>query len=1176
MKINILKNKYLKNGLIIILGTLAYSLYSYNTSYATKTEPYYFGVKASEYEGFVDEDIPPAVRLIKSVDGMPVGTILYKTQYLNFTYYTPATPKELQGTDKEDNPTKYRKWGPWEMPGNQVAYEESVAGTIVPGFIPSSYTYSKVTIAKGSTIEGIKTNSLGVDYRVELGTLTSAFTGKPKSITNYKASGDPHIYFNLSGTNLKGKGSVDIGRIPVASATVSGKINLYYSDTRPIYDNFSKYGRYSDSTEVETSILSDSSHENIELGKWLNPSYAPYDLAGKKGEWKLLGYNSDGDPVTNPYSLDESLYFRGNSAVKDYDIRYTPWNPNDDKDGETETKKVEASEFFPALTRFDTDKKFYDLKYELIKRLFNEGLFKRKLSTLDDDIKDMLKRVSFRNHPVHESTVIRVQRRIGTSTRFFTVFNELSDMYLHSMSVTDSSGTTVASYSYNVKTGVVTKKDGEGIIAGEKYTVKVYLGNAKNKAILATKNQAEIGLKSNYKDFEFLPISSTTDTQSKEVANTIGDTKGSKSSVIKFTITAPNADFFDIYGYVGYKHLGTDNLDESNDVGRIRMNINGTDYTEQYEYSHADLVAKKIEFLDENGNIAYSYTRGASSPSINNAIIPGKSYTIKYTIVNEGNEAKYRVRSAGSWSGNNWIPGSWGGWIYYDCYVNSRYAYTRIGSNTLNANDVVPSKEQFTVSNEIPVTNGVSNVFKIYANTQLTYTRDNVVFEYPYVDTSFSFTTNTHANKDTTNDSLDVVIKPTYDATISNVRIHPINEYTDGGSRKTSYLITYDANLNVDGFMNSNDVTMLVETSINIGGKTVSFPDLLTVGSNKNISHSVNDVTISSSGVMTATVFLNYNEHTYETNYINNKATGTTSIRLITSPFNGKNTDKATGTDNSDGSLLMGGGSLNNNCLITRTKNNWSVTHRKVAWSSTNKSYVGADGLTKTFKKYSISSDTTLSPINYYETFNIESILFRSKDTMDKKLGTDGWIDLLNASQKDLATIKAGYGFELKVISKYKTNVKNTMPSLPNYVASSSGNFYNNTSKDANINLPKDIYIELPGSNSTRKILSVTGFSGTTQGINVQETDESTSSETIKKFTYTIKATNTLGIKESSKIFTPTSLKDGNYKVSIYTPPIAGVPSVNKGAYSTMCDRKDVNITVKGSYTDDLNYHITQ
>ena len=1165
-------------GVLYLSGVFLALLSNINNTYASdKTEPYYWSGTVSEYDGFVDPEIPPAVKLKKSIDGMPAGTILYRTEYLGFTYYCPATPEELQDTDLEVNSTKYRKWGPWDMPINQVAYQETVVGNIEPGFIPSSYSYSTVTIPKGTTVQGIKINSEGGDYRTTLGTLNASYTGKIKSVTDYKGINDPHVYFDLTGTNLEGVGAVNIGRVPVSKITTKGKINFYYKDSRPIYDNFPQYGKYADRDASDINIISDDSHTYVEQGKWVNPSYAPYDLGGKNGEWVYLGYNADGDVLKNPYSLETSLYFRGNSALKEFDMRYTPWNPTDSKPGEEEKKKEFAYQEFPKRTKYDTDSKYYNTKYNLIKSLIQKGVFFRRSNlTLKQDVEDMLNRISFRNHPVNEASVMMVQRRMNESTRYFTVFNELSDIYLHTMRVKDKSGNVVGFYTYDVNTGNVERKHGENIKAGEKYTVEVYLGNAKNRDIIATKNQSQIGLTTNYKEQDYLTIGETKYTQSKEVPNTMTATKGSKSSVMTYTITAPESDFFDIYGYVGYKHMGTDNLDYTNDIGRIRMNITDIGATGERQESKADLVAKKIELLDSNDKVVYSYTRGASEPSVNKAIVPGNTYNIRYTIVNEGDDAKYRVNNPGRWEGDNWIPGGWSDWIYYDCTINSQYQYSRIVSDSSSAgNDVVPPSQEHGVSNEVELFHEGKRKIKIYKDTEITYTRNNIVFEYPYLNTTFSFTTsNDNVNSDKTNDSLTTVINPKYDAVISNVRIFPKNEYIADEKKKTSYVVMYDATLDTEDFIKKGDANMLIETSININNKTVFVTDLLSVGENKNIAHSV-DVNVSKEGVRTATVILNYHKHTYETDYSNNKGVAKdASVRKINNPFEGNIKDKVTKVDTSNGSSLAGGGDLNNNCLIPRTENNWSITHRKLSWSATNKSYTSISGDKQTFKKYTEKSDEEVTN-NYKESFKIESVLFKSKTTKDKGLGDDGWVNLADASQKDLGLIKAGYGFELKVIAKYKTNVDKIMPQNSMTSNGTSGVEYSSIS-NADINLPAELFIELPGTNQKRKILSTTGYEGTTKGLILDVEDESTSSETIKKLTYTIKSVTTLGIKESNKIFIPTSLKNGDYKISVYTSPTVGTATANKPIYSTMCDRKDLTIKVKGSYTDDLNSHITQ
>ena len=53
-------------------------------------------------------------------------------------------------------------------------------------------------------------------------------------------------------------------------------------------------------------------------------------------------------------------------------------------------------------------------------------------------------------------------------------------------------------------------------------------------------------------------------------------------------------------------------------------------------------------------------------------------------------------------------------------------------------------------------------------------------------------------------------------------------------------------------------------------------------------------------------------------------------------------------------------------------------------------------------------------------------------------------------------------------------------------------------------------------------------------------------------------------------------MKNGDYKLKIYTTPVQGVGSVNKNQYSALCDRKEVTIKVDGAATDDLNSNIIQ
>lgn len=134
-------------------------------------------------------------------------------------------------------------------------------------------------------------------------------------------------------------------------------------------------------------------------------------------------------------------------------------------------------------------------------------------------------------------------------------------------------------------------------------------------------------------------------------------------------------------------------------------------------------------------------------------------------------------------------------------------------------------------------------------------------------------------------------------------------------------------------------------------------------------------------------------------------------------------------------------------------------------------------------------------------------------------------------------------------------------------------------------NLTSDIFVELPGDSNTRKVLSVSGYGNTIQGLQVKQTKAGEKELSgnklmqVYEWEYTIKPSVLVGISSTEKIYIPQNLKNGDYKVSIYTPPVTGSSSIDKfntSKYSSLFDRKDVTIKVQGSSTDDLNSHTTQ
>ena len=293
---------------------------------SSRVEPYYFDSNASKYKDYTDADVPPAIRLTQSVDGMPAGTILYRTQYLDITYYSPVAPAYLQDTEHESEINKkYRLWGPWDMPLNQVGHIESTSSSSPLHYIVNSYTYKTLTIKSGASIDVLKENGTVLN---NWGSFTSNTKVSVRAVSKYYGQ-ITHVYFSLDGldgsikksSTIKPEGNV--GRVALDNTSNrSKKLQIWHEATgdnskfQSVYDNFAHYGNYA---------LNVDSHEFIEEGKWVNSSGASkYKLEGEAGEWEHLGYNANADPLFNPYYPSDSLHFRGCMDAKYYDWRDNP------------------------------------------------------------------------------------------------------------------------------------------------------------------------------------------------------------------------------------------------------------------------------------------------------------------------------------------------------------------------------------------------------------------------------------------------------------------------------------------------------------------------------------------------------------------------------------------------------------------------------------------------------------------------------------------------------------------------------------------------------------------------------------------------------------------------------------------------------------------------------------
>lgn len=1137
---------------------------------------------------YKDNETPSAYKIY----GSPYfkdGTIMYKQSYRGVTYYSPKPPSQSKEALLASR--DYLNWHFKDFEPNQWIFNGLVNGDDV--LFESSIYFSQARIKSNVTVQGRKIGETQ-DIKYNLGTIKAGTVVNVLSVTDY---GTVRVYFDLNGlTDINGNpllkdGFVPVGRVPMSSTTPIGEtIKIYYPESanrnnsaRKIYDNFKPYSK-------KAGFLNDSSHKDLEPSPYRNPMFNndPYGLSGKSGEWRYLGVSAKGELVVNPYFPSDSLHFSGNALAKYYNWRYTPWN---ELDPESDERSKYSSSQRPTILRQDRElfvKEFGEVsaynkgeyleeKRELIRSMFNSG----ELIESSGDVNRLTDRFLLLTNPRRDTPIFVGQEKSSTATRRVVFLKPTRDLYIKKMVVKDMSGKTIATANGDINGNFTIIGDTIALKRGGQYTCSITLSNGSNSEMIKNTLQTNFG---------YMYTSGTLDKQrpyynlpyreSLDIGNKGGLTSAmhSESNEFTFSFGVPvnfNESFIDLYGYVGGVHTGVDNLDYSNDIGAMRLKV-----STELMLEAGDIEVSRIELIDSNGNVVYRKNSDGSE-SIKKAPKPGQTYSIKYTAKYTGEDRLYyewvpSVPDNPHTSIDEYRPGYYLPPVLLKYEVPIKYEYTRKVQDTLS-DDTISKSGKFVDSNG-------STQIPMSKNKEMSFTINNVMLEHPYLNTSFEVASNnSEINGDSSNDRLDTMIKDNYDISISNVKVLPQNEYIGSEDKSITYNVIYDATLKVPDYVTTNDYRTQIETSINVNGKVVSVIDQLEIGTNTGISHEIKDVPVrASDSSSTASVVLNYTRASYESgNYANNEGVSNASISKIKNPIDGNPSDTAGNTNNSNNNSNPNrGGDANNNCLVPRTSNTWNNTYKTKSWSATPVTYrVNSTNSNHTFYKYNVVS-TDAKTVESKENFEIKKVLFKSKSTVDKKLGDkkDGWVELSKASEKDLGFIKAGYGFELKIVTEYKTNALLNNPSWSvNKV--NGGKTVSNL--NAGLNFNPDIFVELPGDKNNRKILSVSGYASTLKGLQVEQTKNGAveGGMNVYEWEYTIKPSRTVGLVETGKVFIPQNLKDGDYKLSIYTPPTSGASSLNEyntSKYNLLCDRKDVTVKVKGSATDDLNSHVTQ
>jgi hypothetical protein len=263
-------------------------------------------------------------------------------------------------------------------------------------------------------------------------------------------------------------------------------------------------------------------------------------------------------------------------------------------------------------------------------------------------------------------------------------------------------------------------------------------------------------------------------------------------------------------------------------------------------------------------------------------------------------------------------------------------------------------------------------------------------------------------------------------------------------------------------------------------------------------------------------------------------------------------------------SVMVHSNTGSSNCQILNNQNTWTTTHYINEWHGYRDSwYHEVDGSGHWHSDCVITSDTYWNEtISYYERYQITNVFFRSKLTKDQAIrdgGGDGWVDLVNGK---VGEVKAGYGFEIKYVVKYQTNVYSASPKP--WSSDCSGKTVSST-HGSYVDAPNTIQVTMPFTDTSGQLVKYT----------LNASSESGSWDNLTQ-NFEMPTHNAFNIKDTKEVFINTTAKDGDYplRIDTYTYFYGSYDKPSKSTY--LCDYKIVTIRIKGSSSDDVKSHLTQ
>lgn len=513
-----------------------------------------------------------------------------------------------------------------------------------------------------------------------------------------------------------------------------------------------------------------------------------------------------------------------------------------------------------------------------------------------------------------------------------------------------------------------------------------------------------------------------------------------------------------------------------------------------------NMKATNVVLVDSNG-------KEVANP------IPGKQYKLRYKFKYEGPTQKTQTKVTVNYQNTRKLPDGSTEAIQY-----------QNGSKTKT--DVSNSKNIRLVKNKSYYIDSKSLQW----------------YQLPYIKTTASLSSDAAGlNVNTKDDTYSKTWNQEYDMSVGNVQVVSRTERGDTSPiGKQYYAVSFTVNNKMPNTAKNDYFAQNVNIRVNLGGQQKIVTEHIKPGENKDIvvEFALNNP-VKKGSTLNAKVDVNFDRTAYENGksvYSNNSAT----TKVTTANFR---RDPVTGavvnpTNNGSNTGAYVAHQVDPNKMTKVTKdnnaNNWSKTYEMNSYNGTKRTYLGLNGRKSyTFYDYR-QTGITNHRVQESERYNIQDVLMRSKVTSDNRWGEkgDGWVSMLNDPGR--AQIKAGYGYELKLVVSYSASL------YPAELVENIGAQRGVTVRPKNPlpNLTKDVYFQTSDS----KILSASGINNTNKVFVPRDINRSGYSSTVE---YTLQDSYSLGVRTPGRIYVSEDTANGIYNVRAWTPEINGIATKN-------------------------------